>query len=182
MQSLVANCVALFFINLQTGHCMVAFDRTRWGFPVGQSPSNNLDWSDIFLPIRAKRYYTLPNNVCSTPTHALPRWCLSSWCVENIASTDSFTTTSHSILQVIAMKKKERDGNKSLLLPIKPQWNLTEWGLTSVLVQSSFVRPEQKHHIFFVLTVSEKHLVYRIWWWHVRSNITKEKKNDWNVV
>lgn len=62
----------------------------------------------------------LLNTVCSARTHALPGCCLSSWCVENIAPTDSFTTTSHSILQVMAMKK-ERDGNKSLLLPIKPQ-------------------------------------------------------------
>lgn len=60
---------------------------------------------------------------CMTLTHAFPTCYLSLCCVENIAPTDSFITTSHSILRVMAMKK--RDGNKTLLLPIKPQWNLT---------------------------------------------------------
>lgn len=47
--------------------------------------------------------------VCSTPTHAFPTCYLSSCCVENIAPTDSFTTTSHSILQVMGKKKGERE-------------------------------------------------------------------------
>lgn len=74
---------------------------------------------------RAKLHYcNLRCVVCMTPTHAFPTCYLSSCCVENIAPTDSFMATSQGILRVMG-KKKEGDGNKTLLLPIKPQWNLT---------------------------------------------------------
>lgn len=57
--------------------------------------------------------------VCMTPTHASPTCYLSSCCVENIAPTDSFMTTSHSISKVMAGGKKEM-AVKALLLPVKP--------------------------------------------------------------
>lgn len=49
-------------------------------------------------------------------------------------------------------KRRARDGNKTLLLPIKPQWNLTTLRFTIDGVMAPIVQTEEKHYIFVVYT------------------------------
>lgn len=116
---------------------------------------------------------------CMTLKHAFPTCYLSLCCVENIAPTDSFITTSHSILRIMAMKK--RDGNKTLLLPIKPQWNLTILRFTIVGVSWLLLYSLNRSMTFSLFSHSvwkTACLEYRIWERHIKfESLSSNEKN-----